>query len=58
MTFDSGGLCLKDCDEMAEFRADMAGGAVIVGVMKALATLGLPLNVTGRGGLVILHPSQ
>lgn len=47
VTFDSGGLCLKSCDEMAEFRADMAGGAVIVGVMKALATLGIPLNVTG-----------
>ncbi|KAF6198922.1 hypothetical protein GE061_006945 [Apolygus lucorum] len=47
VTFDSGGLCLKNCEEMAEFRADMAGGAVIVGVLKALASLGVPLNVTG-----------
>ncbi|XP_014241292.1 cytosol aminopeptidase-like [Cimex lectularius] len=47
ITFDSGGLCLKPCEGMAEFRADMAGGAVVIGVLKALAILGIPLNVTG-----------
>ncbi|XP_014253908.1 cytosol aminopeptidase-like [Cimex lectularius] len=47
ITFSSGGLCLKDCNHMDQYRADMAGGAVIVGVLKALALLGTPLNVTG-----------
>ncbi|XP_014257114.1 cytosol aminopeptidase-like [Cimex lectularius] len=47
VTFDSGGLCLHPCRLMNEYKADMAGAAVIVGTMKALALLGLPINVTG-----------
>ncbi|KAF6199256.1 hypothetical protein GE061_007281 [Apolygus lucorum] len=44
-TFDSGGLCLKKCRPMSEMKASMAGGAVIVGAMKAIALLGLPVNI-------------
>ncbi|XP_067001041.1 cytosol aminopeptidase-like [Anabrus simplex] len=47
ITFDSGGLCLKPCKGMDEFRADMAGAAVIVAVMRAAAALSLPLNIQG-----------
>ncbi|XP_014259285.1 cytosol aminopeptidase-like isoform X2 [Cimex lectularius] len=47
MTFDSGGLCLRPCEGMGEHRADVAGGAAIVGIMKALAVLNLPINVNG-----------
>lgn len=45
MTFNSGGLCLKQCKGMPMYRADMAGAAVIVGVMKAIAQMNLPINV-------------
>lgn len=44
-TFDSGGLCLRPCKGMKEFRADMAGAAVVVGLLKTLATLGVPINI-------------
>lgn len=45
MTFNSGGLCLKKCKYMPPYRADMAGAAVIVGLMKCVAQLNLPINV-------------
>ncbi|XP_069681159.1 cytosol aminopeptidase-like isoform X3 [Periplaneta americana] len=46
VTFDSGGLCLKPCKGMMEFRADMAGAAVIVATLRAISILNLPVNVT------------
>lgn len=33
---------------MSEFRADLAGAAIIIAVMKAVATMALPCNVTGE----------
>ncbi|XP_014274954.1 cytosol aminopeptidase [Halyomorpha halys] len=46
VTFDSGGVCLNKCVPMFEIGgADMAGAAVVVAVMKGLATLGVPVNV-------------
>ncbi|KAK9508946.1 hypothetical protein O3M35_006376 [Rhynocoris fuscipes] len=45
VTFDSGGICLKKCRGMDMYKANMAGAAVIVGAMRALAILGLPINV-------------
>ncbi|XP_069680322.1 cytosol aminopeptidase-like isoform X1 [Periplaneta americana] len=45
ITYDSGGLCLKKCKQMSEFKGDMAGAAVIVATMKAIASLTLPINV-------------
>ncbi|XP_073975377.1 cytosol aminopeptidase-like [Rhodnius prolixus] len=47
LTFDSGGLCLKPCDGMPEFRGNCVGAAVVVGVMKAIAQYKLPINVIG-----------
>uniref|UniRef100_A0A1B6EK62 Cytosol aminopeptidase n=1 Tax=Cuerna arida TaxID=1464854 RepID=A0A1B6EK62_9HEMI len=47
LTFNSGGLCLKTCKEMLHMRGDMAGAAVIVAAFKAMAALGLPINVVG-----------
>ncbi|KAK9499363.1 hypothetical protein O3M35_002411 [Rhynocoris fuscipes] len=46
-TFDSGGICLKECEGMAEFRGNCAGAATIIGVMKAIAQYKLPINVIG-----------
>ncbi|CAH1388892.1 unnamed protein product [Nezara viridula] len=46
VTFDAGGLCLKrHSKNFEEHRADMAGAAVIVGVLKAMARLQVPMNV-------------
>lgn len=48
VTFDAGGICLKDCETLAEFRGDMSGAAVVVAVIRACACLRLPLNITGN----------
>jgi leucyl aminopeptidase len=37
MTFDTGGISIKDADRMWEMRGDMAGAAVCAGAMLALA---------------------
>ncbi|PSN46964.1 Cytosol aminopeptidase [Blattella germanica] len=57
VTFDSGGLCLKKCKGMMEYRADMAAGAAIVAALRAIAMLNLPINVTGIIPLMENMPS-
>jgi leucyl aminopeptidase len=47
ITFDSGGLSLKPNDGMKLMKTDMAGGAVVIAVMSALASLGVRARVTG-----------
>lgn len=47
ITFDSGGISIKPSDKMDEMKFDMSGGAAVLGGMKAIATLGLKLNVVG-----------
>jgi leucyl aminopeptidase len=47
ITFDSGGLSLKPTDGMVAMKADMAGGAAVIGTMGALRELGIPIRVTG-----------
>jgi leucyl aminopeptidase len=47
ITFDSGGLSLKPNEGMKTMKTDMAGGAVVIGVMSALRALGVPVKVTG-----------
>ncbi len=47
LTFDAGGISLKPAAAMDEMKYDMCGGASVLGVMKAVAELGLPLNVVG-----------
>ena len=47
ITFDSGGLSLKPNDGMKLMKTDMAGGAVVIAVLSALAALGVPARVTG-----------
>ena len=47
LTFDSGGISLKPGDGMDEMKYDMGGAAGVLGTMKALAELQLPLNVIG-----------
>ena len=47
LTFDAGGISLKPGAAMDEMKYDMCGGATVMGVMRALAELKLPLNVVG-----------
>ncbi|MFC4012243.1 leucyl aminopeptidase [Nonomuraea purpurea] len=47
ITFDSGGLSLKPTANMKTQKTDMAGGAVVIAVLGALAELGAPIRVTG-----------
>src|SRR5579875_3542815 len=39
ITFDSGGLSLKPADSMEKMKYDMAGGAAMIGAMRAIALL-------------------
>src|SRR3954471_24985353 len=47
VTFDTGGYFLKQQSDIVRQKADMAGGAAVVGAMGAIAELGLLLSVTG-----------
>lgn len=51
VTFDSGGLSIKPSDGMVDMKCDMAGAATVVGVMRAIAKLGVKQNVIGLCGL-------
>ncbi|MBI4874619.1 MAG: leucyl aminopeptidase [Acidobacteria bacterium] len=46
VTFDTGGVSIKPSDKMEEMRADMAGGAAVLGAMRALAALKPAIPVT------------
>lgn len=45
LTYDSGGLCLRTCKRQFRQRAAPAGAAAIIGAMKAVAALSLPVNI-------------
>jgi leucyl aminopeptidase len=47
ITFDTGGISLKDPPTMDEMKFDMSGAACVIGTMKAVAELNLPLNIVG-----------
>jgi leucyl aminopeptidase len=47
VTFDSGGISIKPARGMEAMKYDMAGAATIVGIMRAVAELELPLKVVG-----------
>ncbi len=47
ITFDSGGISIKPSASMDQMKHDMSGAAAVVGAMRAVALLGLPLHVVG-----------
>jgi leucyl aminopeptidase len=47
VTFDTGGYSLKTRDGMIGMKADMGGGAAVIGAMQIVAALDLPLHVVG-----------
>jgi leucyl aminopeptidase len=51
ITFDSGGISLKDPPAMDEMKFDMSGGATVLGTLRSVAELKLPIN------LVVIVPT-
>jgi leucyl aminopeptidase len=47
ITFDSGGISLKPADGMEKMKYDMAGGAAVLGVIKAVSALQVPIHIIG-----------
>lgn len=47
ITFDSGGLSIKPAASMVGMKFDMGGAASVVGTIRAAASLGLPVRVSG-----------
>ena len=47
ITFDTGGISLKPAADMDEMKYDMSGAATVLGVMRAIAEMGLKRNVIG-----------
>jgi leucyl aminopeptidase len=45
ITFDSGGISLKDPPAMDEMKFDMSGGAAVLGTVRAIAAMKLPIHV-------------
>ena len=47
ITFDSGGISIKPADGMEKMKYDMAGGATMIGAMRAIAMLKPKVKVIG-----------
>lgn len=46
VTFDSGGISLKPGADMDEMKFDMCGAAAVLGTLRAVARMALPINLT------------
>ncbi|UCG23618.1 MAG: leucyl aminopeptidase [Chloroflexota bacterium] len=47
ITFDTGGISIKPSERMGLMKSDMAGAAAVLGAMKSVGLLDLPLRVIG-----------
>ncbi|BBG66004.1 cytosol aminopeptidase PepA [Hydrogenimonas sp.] len=47
LTYDSGGLSLKPAEYMVTMKSDKAGACAVLGIMKAVSELNLPVEVHG-----------
>ncbi|MBI3032297.1 leucyl aminopeptidase [Candidatus Woesearchaeota archaeon] len=52
VTYDSGGLNLKPTGFLETMKDDMGGAAAIIGAIKAIENLNVPINITGILGCV------
>ena len=57
ITFDSGGISLKPSKGMEEMKYDKTGAMVVLGIMKAVSELKLPIRLTGFMPLTENMPS-
>lgn len=47
ITFDTGGISIKPSERMGDMKSDMGGAAAVLGTMKVVGALNLPLRVIG-----------
>ena len=47
VTFDTGGISLKPGEKMDEMKFDKCGGCTVIGIMKVVSELKLPINIVG-----------
>ncbi|HSH00943.1 MAG TPA: leucyl aminopeptidase [Anaerolineae bacterium] len=47
VTFDTGGISIKPTAGMVDMKTDMGGAAAVLGAMKAVAALNIPLHIVG-----------
>jgi leucyl aminopeptidase len=47
VTFDTGGISLKPGAAMDEMKFDKCGGCTVLGIMKSISELKLPINIVG-----------
>jgi leucyl aminopeptidase len=47
ITFDTGGISIKPSNDMDKMKFDMCGAAAVIGAMKVIANLKLPVKVVG-----------
>jgi leucyl aminopeptidase len=57
VTFDTGGISIKPAAGMGDMKWDMAGSAVVIGLMRLLAARKAAVNAVGIVGLVENMPS-
>jgi len=57
VTFDTGGISIKPAQNMEDMKTDMAGSAVVVGLLRLLAQRNAKVNAVGVVGLVENMPS-
>lgn len=47
VTFDTGGISIKPAEKMDEMKFDKCGGCNVLGIMKSVSELRLPINLVG-----------
>jgi leucyl aminopeptidase len=50
VTFDTGGISIKNANRMSDMKMDMSGGAAVLGAIEAIAELRLPIRVVAVVG--------
>ncbi len=58
VTFDTGGISLKPGERMDEMKFDKCGGGTVLGIMRAVSDLNLPIRVVGIVPCVENMPSS
>jgi len=47
LTFDSGGICLKQAKDMDQMKGDMSGGGAVLGTLKTISRMNLNQHIIG-----------
>lgn len=58
VTFDTGGISIKPSSDMDKMKFDMCGAAAVLGAMRAIAKLKLPVRVIGLAPVVENMPGS